>query len=347
MRHEKLTSLLNELVEDNAFPGATYALLTRKNLYLGAVGKRSLLPEIEENTIDTIYDVASLTKVIATSTIITRMLAQKKICLEDKVQTFLPDFRYPQITILDLLSHRSGLPKTLNSQGLTEKEFLHQLYQLPLNDENSSTVVYSDVGYLFLGLVIEKIYGKSIDMVAIEEVFKPLGMMDSSYSPMDVKRCAPTELTNKRGLIRGTVHDGKSFLLHGKTGHAGLFTTVQDLVKFCQMIKNDGVVDGKRYLPKDCIDLWFTPVSSSMNQPARSFSWIVGPYFKTLGDSGKSSTISATGFTGTSIVMDRKRGVYAILLSNRVHPSRENKKIHLARQKYFSLCFQIAKEEEE
>lgn len=347
LKNDRIEVLLNNMIKNDIFPGASYALLTKNNQYIGSVGNKSLIPQVEPNDINTLYDMASLTKVIVTNTLITRMIYKKLISLNDSVQKYLPQFKYANITIFDLLTHSSGLSADLKLDEITSKQnFFDALFNLKLEYNPHEKVIYSDIGFILLGLIIEKIYDARLDQVAQEEIFKPLNMHDSYYNPTDAKRCAPTEQTKKRGLVQGYVHDEKSYILGGIAGHAGLFSTIKDIVKFCEMIQNNGMVGEKTYLPIEYINLWFTPFKQVDDTQFRSVGWIVGNYDNVTGNLGDMNTIFHTGFTGTSIVINRKEKICAILLTNRVHPTRENNKLIKNRKYFYNECYDIAKSEE-
>lgn len=346
MKNEKIENLLNRMINDNVFPGANYALLTKNNCYIGSVGNKSLVFKMEENSIDTLYDLASLTKVIVTNTIITKLLAKHKITLEDKVCDYLPRFKHQEITIFHLLTHSSGLDADLSWRTVNSKEqLLNNLYNLELMYKVGEKVVYADVSFILLGLIIEKIYQKPIDQVAKEEVFIPLNMLNSCYNPIDKEKCAPTEVTEERGVVQGIVHDEKCAILGGVTGHAGVFSTIEDVVKFCEMIQNNGYVGSYEFLPKEYIDLWFKPEKVVDEGQYRSIGWIVGKSENITGDLGDLDTMYHTGFTGNHIIINRKLNLYGILLTNRIHPTRENNTLHPRRKDFFKVCYEIVKEE--
>lgn len=342
MKNEKIEELLNKMVEESVFPGANYALITRNNCYVGSVGNKCLIPKIETNSIDTLYDLASLSKVIVTNTIITKLLSNQKINLEDKVCIYLPRFKYENITIFDLLTHSSGLASDLSWRTVNSKEeLLDNLFNLDLEYNPGEKVVYSDVGFILLGLIIETIYCKNLDEIAKEEVFIPLGMNDSYYNPIDKERCAATELTEERGLVKGIVHDEKANILGGVAGHAGVFSTIKDIVKFCQMIQNNGKVGEKDYLPKEYIDLWFQPLKKVDEGQFRSIGWIVGKSENITGELGNLDTMYHTGFTGNHIIINRKLNMCGILLSNRVHPTRDKNTLHSKRKDFLKVCYEV------
>ena len=332
---------LLEMINNGDFPSANYSLITPNNKYIGSVGNRSLYPSIEVNSINTLYDMASLTKVVVTNTIISRMLDKKIISLNDLVCSYLPRFKHKNIKIIDLLTHSSGLPADLKPDiNLNEEEYINRIYDLDLVYKTNSKVVYSDIGFIILGFMIENIYHEKLDEVAKKEVFIPLNMLNSCFNPKDKKLCAPTEI-DKRGVVRGVVHDEKAYVLGGTAGHAGLFSTIKDITNFCEMILNNGYFNGKRYLSKDIINLYYQPLILEDDKRYRTVGWIVGSKATATGNLGSMDTIFHLGFTGTSIIIDRNKNIASILLTNRIHPTRDNKKIYDCRPEFYKLCNDI------
>ena len=244
-----------KLVKQNVFPGCNYAVIS-DDVIVGSVGNKSLFPKKEENDISTLYDLASLTKVIVTNTLITKLLQNNKINLNDKVKQYLPKFKYDNITIYHLLTHTSGLISDVNwNEVHNKKQLIEFLYNKELFYETSTDVVYSDLNFIFLGFIIEKIYNKNLDIVAREEIFEPLNMTNTMFNPKNKDICAPTEITTERGIVRGLVHDEKACMLGGVCGAAGLFSNIEDLIKFVKMILNDGKINDKQFIKKVYIDL--------------------------------------------------------------------------------------------
>ena len=239
------------------------------------------------------------------------------------MKTYLKEFKYSDITIFDLLTHTSGLNADLGDKKIIPKaELIKQVFLQEKIFQTGSKVLYSDIGYILLGLIIEKIYNKPLDIVAKKEIFEPLNMLDTTYNPVDKLRCVPTEVTAERGIVLGIVHDEKACSLNGVAGHAGVFTTVSDLMNFVKMILNKGVFNNKRILAEESINLLLSPLVKDDKNRVRSFSWFVGE--NKLVNLGNSKTISFSGFTGPSISIDLENNIGIILLTNRVHPTREN-----------------------
>ena len=329
-----LNFLMEKAVQDGVFPGVNYAIVTADNKYFGSFGKKSNYESVEENDIDTLYDMASCSKVVSTTTSIMKLLEQGKLRLKDTVCLYVKEFPYKDITIWDLLTHSSGLPADVaGARYLKSKEELFdRIFNVDLKYEKNTNIVYSDIGFILLGKVVENISGQTLDQFAYENIFKPLKMTSTGYNPKDINRCAPTELRDDdtyRGMVRGKVHDEKAFIMGGVAGHAGLFSCVKDLSNFIEMILNDGVFEGKQILSKATIDLLFVPQvrifnGISLDCEQRGLGWIVRGDYCTGGDLASPETIHHTGFTGTNIVIDRINKIGFTILSNRVHPSRSN-----------------------
>ena len=326
---------LEKLVKQNVFPGCNYAIITENGIEMNSVGNKSLIPKIEKNSIDTLYDLASLTKVIATNTIITKLLQENKIKLTDYVKEYLPKFKYNNITIYHLLTHTSGLIADVKWDNVHNKEELIDFfYNKELFYKTESDVIYSDLNFIFLGFIIEKIYNLPFEKIVYKEVLEPLKMSNTCFNPQNKEMCAPTEVTDKRGVVRGIVHDEKACMLNGICGAAGLFSNIEDIVKFILMILNDGKIGNKQFIKKEYIDLWFKPLVKGKQKNVRSIGWGIGKS-KTTGWLCSDNTIYHTGFTGNTLIIDRDNKIGFIFLSNRIHPTRKNKLL-LNRRKYIA-----------
>lgn len=329
----EITNFLKKGVEKGDFPGAGYAIVYRDGFIdSGFVGYRQLEPFKIENTGEEIYDCASLTKVICTTTMIMKLIEENCIKLNNFVSEILPRFKHKKITIFHLLTHSSGLPADIpKAKTLKDKEMvLNRIYDFDLVNPPGKNIIYSDIGFILLGLIIEKITNKSLDEYAYEVIFKPLKMVDSSYHPL-TERCAPTEFRDDevfKGLLKGYVHDEKAFALGGEAGHAGLFSTVNDLAKFIlSLLTNDGLVLKPDTVDK-LFDLQVTDISDNKTRLVRALGWNKPTKGGTAGDMVSfDNTILHTGFTGCNIWIDRKNGIGFVMLSNAVHPYRDNNNI--------------------
>ena len=332
-------ALINAAIERKELPGAVL-LIGRKAgaIYEKAYGNRALQPAPEAMTTDTIFDLASLSKPISTATCVMILIDRGKIDPLEKVAKYLPEFGKngkEAITVEHLLLHRAGLIPDNPAKDYTDgpaKAWEH-IYNLDLKSKPGEKFDYSDVGFIVLGKLVETIAGQPVDKFAAEEIFKPLGMTDTAYNPPASwkPRCAPTEQRDGH-WIRGEVHDPRSNSLGGVAGHAGLFSTTQDLAKFCRMILAGGELDGKRILSTHAIDLISTghpfpdgAIRSYGYDVKTGYSQPLGHRFPPLKSFGH------TGFTGTSFWIDPADDAFIILLTNAVHPDGKGKVLALRR----------------
>lgn len=328
-----------KMVKLNVFPGCNYAIIHNDKIEVGSVGAKALVPKIEKNDINTLYDIASLTKVLVTNVLITKLLEENKIKLDDKVNKYLPKFKYDNITIFHLLTHSSGLIADVNWKEVNNKEELIEFfYNKKLYYETGTDVVYSDLNFMFLGFIVEKLYDKPLDVLAYKKIFKPLHMNNTYFNPTNKELCAPTEVTDKRGVVRGIVHDEKACMMGGVCGAAGVFSNIFDLVKFVTMILNDGMIGNKRFIDKKYIDLWAKPFVKGKEGNVRGLGWGIGKS-KITGSLCSDNTIYHTGFTGNTLIIDRDNKIAIIQLSNRIHPSRDNKLLMEKRKYIFNYIY--------
>lgn len=333
-RIDELNNLINEAIEEGAFPGANYAIVFKDKIIVNSLGNKSLIPIVEPNNIDSIYDMASLTKIISTTTMALKLVENGKLRLYSPVQKYLPKFRHSSVTIWNLMTHTSGLPEGIH--GLfslkTPDEVWQKIYELDLKYPPNEGIHYSDVGYIILGKVIETITKKELNILVKEEIFDKLNMIDTTYLPVYFDRIVPTENRDDplfQGVVRGIVHDETAYLLGGVAGHAGLFSTIKDVSIYLQMILNNGLYNNQPFLSKSTIDVLYTPQVEEKNGVSlitekRSLGWINRGPGSSAGELTSLDTILHTGFTGTNIWVDRKNEVAFALLSNRVHPTRKN-----------------------
>ncbi len=334
---EEFKDYVNKAVNDGVFPGCNIAIVCKKkngeyqeNFF--SFGNKALYPNVIKNNIDTIYDMASCSKVISTTTSIMLLMERGMIKLYDLVSTYLPDYKETDITIWDLLTHTSGLPEALAGCWTMNKEqIIDGIIHLEKKYPKNSGIHYSDAGFLTLGLIVKEVSGMPLDEFAYENIYKPLGMVDTGYNPTKVDRCAPTEDRGEH-IDLGYVHDEMAKNVGGVAGHAGLFSTVKDLSKFCQMILNGGTYNGKKIMDKKTVDLLFVPqvreqIGISLDYNMRCLGWIPKNENCCGGDLISNRSIMHTGFTGTSVVIDKDNEFAFVMLSNRVHPTRKNTKI--------------------
>src|SRR6476646_4317782 len=273
----------------------------------------------------TIYDIASLSKVVGTTTAIMILYDEKKIGLDDPVVNYIPTFGggdKDKVTIRELLTHTSGLPagRDIWRIAQTPLEARALVLSTPLEGRPGAQYIYSDLGADVLGLLVEVVSGEPLDKFLTRRVFEPLGMNETMYRPADSLRyrIAPTEVTPPRGYpLRGEVHDENAYALGGVAGHAGLFSTAADLSVFAQMMLNGGEYNGVQIISKPTVELF---TSRAFGHRALGWDTAEGDY-----GSGRflgPTAYGHTGFTGTSMWIDPEREMFVILLTNRVHAAR-------------------------
>lgn len=328
--NKDIQKYLDESVKNDIFPGCACAILKNDSIDYYCSGYKSIYPKQEKNNIDTLYDLASLTKVVATTPAILKLIQDDLLSYETCVHDIIPQFRNREMTIFHLLTHTSGLPADLNWDIYDNRyKIIEDICQVSENVLPNGHVIYSDLGYILLGIIVEEISKMPLDQFVYRYVFKPLQMTNTHYCIDTQKRvyCAPTEIciyTHK--LLRGEVHDRKARCFNGIAGHAGVFSNVFDLAHYVRMILNNGVYDDKVFLNEQYINDMFTCITPKSEVP-RSVGFLTYSNDSIFSKYSSTKTIAHTGFTGTSLYIDRENQIGIILLSNRVHPTRENKLI--------------------
>ncbi|MCZ2156259.1 MAG: DUF1343 domain-containing protein [Bryobacterales bacterium] len=319
-------SLIEKAIEDKATPGAVlWVGQSDGDLYKKAYGNRSLVPAKTPMKIDTIFDAASLTKVLATTTAVMQLWEHGKIRLGDRVTEYLPKFQggKSDITVRDLLTHYSGLRPDVDLVPKWSGEATG--INLALNDKPQTTpgrrFVYSDINFIVLAEIVRAVSGQRIDEYACEHIFKPLRMDDTGYLPPASlrSRIAPTEAVNGAPLL-GVVHDPTARYMGGVAGHAGVFTTAADIARFARMILNGGTLDGERILSEGTVTKMITPASPASVPDLRGLGWDVDSRFSSnRGELFPVGSFGHTGFTGTSLWIDPYSRTFVILMTNSVH----------------------------
>ena len=338
-------SIINTSISDSAFPGAV--LLIQKNgkiIHEKAYGYYTYDSASGRVSVNTMFDLASLTKVTATTTAAMICYDRGLFKLDDKVDKYLTHFGVNgkgSVTIRNLLVHDSGLRpdipsyKAFDSVKNKEQGVMNEIFNDTLVYPTGSKMVYSDLNFILMGKIIEKVTGKSLDKFCEENIFKPLGMNSTMFNPPDslVYRIAPTEYDNywRHRQIRGTVHDETSQLLGGVAGHAGLFSTAGDLAKLLQMLLQKGVYNGKRYIKESTVEMF---VKKQSDLSSRALGWDTkSSEYSSAGNLFSDISYGHTGFTGTSVWTDPTRNLIVVFLTNRVYPTRDNLKIIKVRPK--------------
>ncbi len=334
--------VLERAVADRAFPGGVVAVGHRGELVVHAFGKQTYDAGAPAVQPETIYDAASLTKPVVTTTLLAMLAAAGRLQPDAPVGLYLPEWNSgPQAewrreaTLRHLLTHTSGLPthKNFFETAKGKREVLAQVFAERLDFEPGTKAEYSDLGFILLGEIVERLTGKPLDALARERILAPLGMKDSTYNPPKSQRAriAPTENDTqfRKRLVHGEVHDENAWAMGGVAGHAGLFSTAADLAAFCQMLLNGGIYAHQRVLRRATIEQFNAP--QSLAGGTRALGWTVPTEGSTSGRYFSSRSYGHTGFTGTSVWVDPEKELFVILLTNRVHPTRENDKIQQVR----------------
>lgn len=356
--------VVEKAIADKAFPGATMAVGYRGKVSLHAFGKLSYDANSPATKIDTIYDLASLTKVVATTTLVEKLVEgdfPSPLDLDAPIERYLPEWiDGPQsegphkvvvknlkelsawqddrqiawrhkVTVRHLMTHTSGLPpfKEYWRASTGKADTLSRIFAEPLEYEPGTKVVYSDLGIILMAEIVQRLTGEPLDKLARENIFDPLGMKNTMYRPPQAlwPEIAPTEVDNqlRHRLVQGEVHDENAFAIGGVSGHAGVFSTSPDLAAFCQMLLNGGVYAHERVVRRATIAEFTVPQALAKNE--RTLGWVVPTEGSSSGHYFSAHSYGHTGFTGTTIWIDPDRQLFVVLLTNRVNPTRENQKI--------------------
>ena len=306
-------------------------------LYRMALGSRALTPVVESMTTDTIFDIASLTKVVATAPAILALVDDRKLDLDAPLGRYLKEFQGPQLTWLTVrrvLTHTAGFADLPSGEAIA-KGFPDGMRLLAAGVSKPSPTApfrYSDTGFIVLAELVRRVSGEPLDRFTRKRFYQPLGMRGTTFNPPAAwrPRIAPTEFFQGK-MLRGVVHDPRARQLHGVAGHAGLFSTADDLGRFCRMLLGDGMEGGRRYLSSASVHAMFAP--NGAGEATRGLGWdMASGYSRTLGSFFPVGSVGHTGFTGTSIWMDPPTRTYAIILTNRVHPAGKGSVVELRRR---------------
>ena len=328
----KLDKLVKTAIEEAVAPGVAIAVGRNGRIaYMKGYGyidwNRPGSPPVDTNTL---YDLASLTKVIATTTLAMILEEGGQLDLNRTVVSYLPEFNSPekaQITVRQLLTHSGGLEAGANIYGTARgrDQYLYQINARPLEYTPGTNMIYSDWDMILVQLVMERITGKTLDVLAAEKIFRPLGMIDTQFQPSFTlrSRIAPTQTDDARGgLLWGTVHDENAWAIGGVAGHAGLFSTAKDLALFSMMILNGGEgANGVRIVKPATIARW---TARQGKESTRALGWDSPEGGSSAGQFFSPWSFGHTGFTGTSIWIDPEKDLFVVVLTNRVNPTRSN-----------------------
>jgi uncharacterized protein YbbC (DUF1343 family)/CubicO group peptidase (beta-lactamase class C family) len=333
-RLQAVDAVIERAIHDGAIPGAVLVVgHDGRVIYRKAYGSRSLEPRREPMTVTTIFDLASLTKVIVTTTAVMQLVEQGKVRLNDPVAKYLPEFAQngkQDVTVRQLLTHFSGLEPDLDRK--TPWEGKDTAYRMAFaetpQDAPGSKFTYSDINFIVLGALVEQVSGETLDEYAERHIFAPLKMTHTRYLPPAAwrARTAPTQYDENEHMLWGVVHDPTARRMGGVAGHAGLFSTADDLAKFAQALLDGG--DG--ILSRLSVEKMTSPEQPPSAPVLRGFGWdIDSPYSTNRGDLLPVGSYGHTGFTGTSMWIDPTTQTYIILLSNAVHPRGQGSAVSL------------------
>ena len=318
-------SVIQQAISDGNIPGAV--LLVGHNgkvVYRKAYGNRALEPHHELMTLDTVFDLASLTKVIATTTSVMQLFELGKVRMNDPVAKYLPEFAQngkEDITVRQLLTHYSGLEPDLDLKTQWDgKDTAYKMaFAETLAAPPGSGFVYSDINFIMLGALVERVSGETLDAYTVKHIFTPLKMTHTRYDPPALwrARIAPTQYDEKEHMLRGVVHDPTARRMGGVAGHAGLFSTGDDLARYAQALLSGG----GGILSAPAVEKMTQPEQPPVAPVLRGFGWdIDSPFSSNRGDLLPIGSYGHTGFTGTSLWIDPTTQTYIILLTNAVHP---------------------------
>jgi uncharacterized protein YbbC (DUF1343 family) len=345
-RLAQIDQVVGQAIERKETPGAVVLVGRRgRVVWRKAYGARAVEPAREPMTAETIFDCASLTKIVATATSVMVLIERGQVRLNDSLTRYLPEVKgegREQVTVEQLLTHRSGFAPDfdLGEQWTGYNEAVKRLATERLRNQPGARFVYSDINYIALGEIVHRVSGQTLDEFARRNIYEPLGLRDTGFRPATSLRAriAPTErrraqaaylggkpetvaATEQERWLRGEVHDPTAFRMGGVAGHAGLFSTADDLAVFCQMILNGGVYNGVRVLSPLSVAAMTRPRAVEPDGTARGLGWDIASGFSSnRGDIFPLGSFGHTGFTGTSLWLDPATETFVVFLSNRVHP---------------------------
>jgi len=327
----RLDKLVKDAMEDAVAPAVAIAVgRNGKIAYMKGYGHISWdIPSSPAVDTNTLFDLASVTKVVATTTLAMIMEEAGQLDLDRTVSSYLPEFNSPEkvgITVRQLLTHNSGLEAGGNTSGAHGREaYLRVINARPLEYQPGTRTIYSDWSMILLQLVMERISGKPLDVLAAEKIFRPLGMTDTQFNPPFTlrPRIAPTRVEDTNGGSRwGTVHDNNAHMMGGVAGHAGLFSTARDLGLFSLMMLNGGEgANGVRIAKPSTIARW---TARQGRESSRTLGWDTPDGGSSAGQFFSPWSYGHVGFTGTSLWIDPQKDLFVVVLTNRVNPTMSN-----------------------
>ncbi|MBS1023699.1 serine hydrolase domain-containing protein [Gluconobacter cerinus] len=330
-RFSKVDALARQAVKDKETPGVVLAVghngeIAHRYVY----GSRALIPTREPMTWETRFDMASLTKPTMTALAVMQLVEHGKINIDDPVVRYLPEFsanKKSAVTLRLLLTHYSGLPPDvpLDSPWSGKAEAVRLAMTSPLANPPGAKFVYSDINYITLGLIVEKVTGQPLNQYVADNILTPLGMSHSGYLPDAALQpdIAPTQYDDQHHMLRGVVHDPTARRMGGVAGHAGLFSNAQDMCLYAQALLDRLAGRPSTFpLQRSTLELMTTPQQPAGKTDLRGLGWDIATHYSSpRGDLFSARSFGHTGFTGTSLWIDPESDSYVLILTNRVHPS--------------------------
>jgi CubicO group peptidase (beta-lactamase class C family) len=341
-RPEKLAEMdaaINAAIADKRCPGGVLWLEHEGVSYHKAYGNRALVPAVEPMTEDTIFDAASLTKVIATTPAVMLLIQRGEIQLDAPVKTYIPEFTgdgKDAITVRELMTHTSGMPPDIETKSdwHGEAEAVKKACAEKLDNPPGTVFKYSDINFFMLGEIVQRVSHQPLEDFVRREIYQPLKMKDTGYLPPADKldRIAPTEVVDGKPW-RGVVHDPTARKMGGVAGHAGLFITASDMARFARMLLNQGKLDHVRIFKPETVKLMTTVQSPPNLEDKRGLGWDIDTGFSgPRGNLFPKTSYGHTGWTGGSVWIDPTSKTFVIFLSNRNHPTEAGNVLPLRRK---------------
>ena len=334
---DSVRQVLDNAVADGAFPGAYAVIGTRRGIIAEYGVGRLDSADATRPTSRTVWDLASLTKVVNTTSAMLQLVGSGRVALDTPVVRYLPEWTVPgaaRVTVRHLLSHNAGLPawRALYKEAATPDEAMALVLATPLDTVPGVRFLYSDLGFILLGRLVERVSGEPLVSFSPTHVFAPVGMRDTRFLPPASwkARTAPTEQDPwRQRKVRGEVHDENGARLGGVAGHAGLFSTAHDLSRFARLYLNGGALDGVRVFDSTTVAAFTRVQDTTVSR--RALGWETPTGRNSAGARLAATAFGHTGFTGTSLWMDPERDLFVLLLTNRVNPTRQNLRIGAVR----------------
>lgn len=330
---DSVRRVLDAAVTTGAFPGAYAVIGTRDGIIAEYGAGRLDSADASRPSARTVWDMASLTKVVGTTSAVLQLVASGAVQLDAPVAKYLPEWKVAgaeRVTVRHVMTHSAGLPawRALYKETDTPADAMRQVLATPLDTIPGVRFVYSDLGFILMGALVERVTGMTLAQYDAQHVFGPAGMSETRFLPPSSwrARIAPTEQDPwRQRKLRGEVHDENAARLGGVSGHAGLFSTARDMARFARLYLNHGTLDGVRVFDSATVAAFTRVQDSTVSR--RALGWETPTGRNSAGGRLSAAAFGHTGFTGTSVWMDPERNLFVVLLTNRVNPTRQNLRI--------------------